>query len=572
MLKNLKIRTRLLLSYVVIIFLCLCASIVALIMLNHIGDNLTIFYDNNYTVTVNVATARRKIQEARGDILRAIVESDQEISKELIENADNSLIMMRETFPIIRQVFRGDKSLIDEVESIQKEAIVYRNQVFYAILANKKDKAFDIMKNGYVPHLNQMADKLQAIADIAGENAKKMVQDGQKAQEMSITLVTVIIILSFILAGTIGLYISNTVRKPIKEIEMAIQKLARGELETAQVKYISKDEVGDLSNNIRYLIGIQKKIIFDIAHIMGDLSKGDFTTCSNALEAYMGNYEGILISMRNLRNNLSDMLQLINQAAFQVAAGGEQISASSQTLAQGAAEQACSVEELANSISVISEQVQETASNVEKAREQTMQAGGSVNDCMHQMQEMVNAMKDISHKSSEIKKIIKVIEDIAFQTNILALNASVEAARAGAVGKGFSVVASEVRNLAEQSARASKNTAVLIEGSLQAVETGRKIADKTAQSLEQVAQNTQTVSCTVDDIADAASRQASSLTQVTQGIRQISYVVQTNTATSEESAGASEELARQAQSLKNLVDGFKLENSEARLVSKSCKT
>ena len=562
MLKNLKIRTRLLLSYVVIIFLCLCASIVALIMLNHIGDNLTIFYDNNYTVTVNVATARRKIQEARGDILRAIVESDQEISKELIENADNSLIMMRETFPIIRQVFRGDKSLIDEVESIQKEAIVYRNQVFDAILANKKDKAFDIMKNGYVPHLNQMADKLQAIADIAGE----------KAQEMSITLVTVIIILSFILAGTIGLYISNTVRKPIKEIEMAIQKLARGELETAQVKYISKDEVGDLSNNIRYLIGIQKKIIFDIAHIMGDLSKGDFTTCSNALEAYMGNYEGILISMRNLRNNLSDMLQLINQAAFQVAAGGEQISASSQTLAQGAAEQACSVEELANSISVISEQVQETASNVEKAREQTMQAGGSVNDCMHQMQEMVNAMKDISHKSSEIKKIIKVIEDIAFQTNILALNASVEAARAGAVGKGFSVVASEVRNLAEQSARASKNTAVLIEGSLQAVETGRKIADKTAQSLEQVAQNTQTVSCTVDDIADAASRQASSLTQVTQGIRQISYVVQTNTATSEESAGASEELARQAQSLKNLVDGFKLENSEARLVSKSCKT
>ena len=565
MLKNLKIRTRLLLSYVVIIFLCLCASIVALIMLNHIGDNLTIFYDNNYTVTVNVATARRKIQEARGDILRAIVESDQEISKELIENADNSLIMMRETFPIIRQVFRGDKSLIDEVESIQKEAIVYRNQVFDAILANKKDKAFDIMKNGYVPHLNQMADKLQAIADIAGENAKKMVQDGQKAQEMSITLVTVIIILSFILAGTIGLYISNTVRKPIKEIEMAIQKLARGELETAQVKYISKDEVGDLSNNIRYLIGIQKKIIFDIAHIMGDLSKGDFTTCSNALEAYMGNYEGILISMRNLRNNLSDMLQLINQAAFQVAAGGEQISASSQTLAQGAAEQACSVEELANSISVISEQVQETASNVEKA-------GGSVNDCMHQMQEMVNAMKDISHKSSEIKKIIKVIEDIAFQTNILALNASVEAARAGAVGKGFSVVASEVRNLAEQSARASKNTAVLIEGSLQAVETGRKIADKTAQSLEQVAQNTQTVSCTVDDIADAASRQASSLTQVTQGIRQISYVVQTNTATSEESAGASEELARQAQALKNLVAGFKLENSEARLVSKSCKT
>lgn len=559
MFKNMRIKTKLLLSYAVIILICLSASVIALFMLERTGNNLTSFYDNNYTVTVNVATARREMQSARGDILRAILETDQKTTKELVDSASNSLTTMRETFPVIRQVFKGDLALVDEAESTLQKAIVYRDQIFELTLENKNDEAFAIMTTSYIPLLNTMSEQLQEIADIAGKNAQIMVQDSQQMQRAAVILVLVIIVLSIMLASVIGIYIANTIRKPIDEIEKATQKLTQGELDTAQVDYYSNDELGDLSNNIRNLIDSQKKIIFDIAQLLGGLSNGDFTSQSNTVESYVGNYEGILASMNDLRDNLNHTLLQINQSADQVAAGGEQVSAGSQALSQGTTEQASSIEELAATITEISNQVKETSNNAEDARNQTAYAGSSVTDCNRQMQEMITAMEEISHKSSEIGKIIKTIEDIAFQTNILALNAAVEAARAGTAGKGFAVVASEVRNLASKSAEASQDTSALIEGSIMAVEKGKNIANETAQSLLQVVQSVQSVESTVDSIADAAKQQANSIEQVTQGIDQISSVVQTNSATSEESAAASEELSGQAQMLKTLVAQFKLQ-------------
>lgn len=248
----------------------------------------------------------------------------------------------------------------------------------------------------------------------------------------------------------------------------------------------------------------------------------------------------------------------INIASEQVASGASQVADGAQVLSRGATEQASSVEELAATINDISRYSTNTAASTLDADKQVQIAGSRVQACDRQMKDMLSAMEEIRSKSVEISKIIKTIEDIAFQTNILALNAAVEAARAGTAGKGFAVVADEVRNLASKSAEASKNTAALIAGTVQAVEKGFGYANETAGSLVEIVDVAKSVSVTVGKISEDAKEQANAISQVTTGIEQISGVVQSNSATAEESAAASEELSGQAQMLKSLVGKFKL--------------
>lgn len=556
--RNMKLKSRLLLSYAVVIAICLSASVAALFLMNRIGDNLSSFYKNNYTVTVNVWMAKREMQAARGDILNAVLDSDAEESMQFIENAKESLRNMRATFPVIRKSFKGDIAMVDRVEELLQQAIVYRDQVFGLVETGKTDEAYEVMKSNYVPILNQMADLLQQIADVAGENAQTMVKEGEYAQTSAIIVIMLIMALSIMAAALLGIYISNSIRKPVKEIEDAAVQLANGKLDGVHVTYMSRDELGQMSDSIRDLISYQKTIIEDISDILGDMSEGNFKVQSNVKEYYRGRYDCILVAMRKLRNRLSNTLGQISQSARQVADGSEQISSETQLLAIGAEEQACSIEKLAAAVNEISEHVRETKENANEARGQTDQAGEQVFESNQQMQEMIRAMNIISEKSSEIYKIVKTIEDIAFQTNILALNASVEAARAGEPGAGFAVVAREIRALADKTAIASKNTAALIEESVSAVKNGEMVARATADSLLQVVKSTKQVVLVVDRIASATENENVSISNITAEVSQISDVVQNNVSTSEELAAASEEFSTQAQILGNMIGQFKL--------------
>lgn len=562
MIKNMKIRTRMLLSYAVIIVLCLAASIIALFMMNKISGNLTSFYDNNYTVTVNAWTARREMQYARADILKVIIETDVNDTKAAIDSASDALTKMRDTFPLIRERFKGDKALMDEVETILQQAMGYRDQVFDLALALRNDEAFALMKNSYAPLLDQMADVLREIATEAENDAIAMVEQGRQLQTTSMLVVIAVIGFSIALAVVLGLYISNGIRKPVEEIKEVAEKMAAGNLDVS-LDYQSRDELGNLSDSMRSLIHMFREIIDDMSYGLASLGSGDFTVESKVEELYVGDFQRLLTSMYQIIERLSQTLGQISMASDQVSAGSDQVSAGSQALSQGATEQASSVEELAATINEISSQVSENAENAQQGSKLADAAGAKIELGNRQMQEMIAAMGEISDKSGQIGKIIKTIEDIAFQTNILALNAAVEAARAGAAGKGFAVVADEVRNLASKSAEASKSTAALIEGSIQAVERGTSLADETANTLSEVVVSAKQVVAVVDNISRASSEQALSIAQVTQGIDQISSVVQTNSATAEESAAASEELSGQAQMLKNLVEKFKLRNTEA---------
>jgi methyl-accepting chemotaxis protein len=276
---------------------------------------------------------------------------------------------------------------------------------------------------------------------------------------------------------------------------------------------------------------------------------------------YQGDYARLQEALNKTVISFGLIIGEINQAADRVAAAARELSLGSTAVSQGATAQAATVEELSAAVADVAGRVKQNAAQAERTAqlaEVTRENAGRGNQ---QMQAMLLAMKQINEAADGIAKIIKVIDEIAFQTNILALNAAIEAARAGQTGKGFAVVADEVRNLAGRSAAAAKETEALIESSLRKTGDGMEIANRTAEALNRIAEDISRAADLVADIAEASNGQATSITQINQGINQVAAVTQTTTATSEESASASEALLGQAEELRQLVGRFRLTES-----------
>lgn len=216
------------------------------------------------------------------------------------------------------------------------------------------------------------------------------------------------------------------------------------------------------------------------------------------------------------------------------------------------------IEQISTSVSEIADKSRNNATEVSDVQGLITDAANAIISGNEKMLEMMDAMKEIKSGSEEIQKIIKVIDDIAFNTNILALNASVEASRAGEHGKGFVVVAEEVRNLAGRSAEASKQTAEMIEDSISRVQKGVALARDTEESLQIISELVKRITESGDTIAKVSDEQAQSASQINDALMQISQITQTNSATSEECAAASEELSAQTRTLHSQIASFKL--------------
>ncbi len=297
--------------------------------------------------------------------------------------------------------------------------------------------------------------------------------------------------------------------------------------------------------------------------VLKRLADGDLTL--RMAGEYKGDFDILKTALNDSLEAFNDTLRQVNIAVDQVAEGSLQVSQASQSLSQGATEQASSLEEITSSITEISSQTKVNTESAVTVNDLAKTAKNNAEQGNLQMQNLVAAMGDINKSAEEIKKIVKAIDDISFQINLLALNANVEAARAGKYGKGFAVVAEEVRNLAVRSANSVKDTTRMVDDTIANIERGNTLCDLTAKQLADIVGGAGQVATLAEEVATASKEQTQGLEQVSTGLNQIDQVTQANTASSEESASASEELSSQSQQVKSMLSRFKLKSKEGKL-------
>jgi len=372
-------------------------------------------------------------------------------------------------------------------------------------------------------------------------------------------IITVLFVIIFTIYGIRnGIRLGKNVVRPIAVVVERLELLAEGDLHSDTPVPESNDETATLMYSLAETIQDLKIVISDIDNHLAELSDGNFMIDIDG--EFKGDFAQISESFRNIIQSLSSAMRDIDGNAESVRKGATDLAGASQTLAEGATDQASAIEELTATITDISEKIYVNAQNAEKAKSIVADMNEKVIESNEHMKKNTEAMDKIREASDKIAEIISSIEEIADQTTLLALNASIEAARAGENGKGFAVVATQVGVLADQSSEAARNTKDLIQNAVDAVEEGIQLTNSTAESLLAVVDNAKVVNDSIMEIAEASDNQALAAAQITEGINQIAGVVESNSATSQESAAASEELSGQADMLKELVGRFRYES------------
>ena len=556
--KDLKVSKKLTISYAIILTLLIMSCVVSIVDFIRLGGQIETFYDGPFTVNDSASVINSNFERMQKSVYRSISNTDSEIVKEAITDARNCAAIIQEELPVVKAHFLGDQQIIDRLDAALAKLAPMREHVLTLASENQKAEAADYMEHNNILAIQEAQAELNSLIESGNKKGETLVSGLREKQAMAVFTVILLGGISVAVSVVFGIYITRGITQPVTELEQAARAMARGEFSAVRVAYDSRDELGSLAGDIRSMVKTLTDVLQNETYILNEMAGGNFSVHSEKDEYYIGEFEQLMRSMKKISRGLSELLLQISRSADNVAAGSEQVSSGSQNLAQGTTEQAASVEELTGMMSEISDQAYRNSRDAQEASEKAQMVKENATESSRSMQEMVKAMAEISGKSDEIRKIVKTIEDFSFQTNILALNAAVEAARAGDRGKGFSVVANEVRSLANQSSAASKSTAALIQSSLQAVENGRRIANETDNALAEVVSGIDNVSELLFHITDASSKQFDANRQVTENINLISEVVQTNSATAEECAAASEELASQAQLLKELVSHFKL--------------
>ncbi|GHU79095.1 hypothetical protein FACS1894191_1120 [Clostridia bacterium] len=562
--KNMKIKAKLILSFMVVVLLAVIIGVVGVVSVLQLSaaDSLL-----NARANMGVQSARlgRILQEQRAAYRGAALffaanPDDPKVAEELaaLKTLAQDWDTLESALDHELQTEEGRK-MFDNITKAYSEYETRRDELA-AVIADPEqtnEKAVALM-DAIVPYANAAKTDVTALADfITSLTDEQDVANTKLANTVTIILI-VVLIFALIIAIILSMYIAGIIANPINLMMSFLKQAGEtgnltftdDEWRKARAAMVFKDEV---AQSLAAFVKMLEQFV-NYGEALQTVSARDLTVTVKTL----GASDTIGTALTAMLDNLNSSFGEVSTSASQVSSGSSQVAQASQNLATGASEQAATIQEFTATVTEIQNMADENTKTATETLADVRESGRVMGECSAEMNNMLTAMHDIDEKSQSISKVIKVIDDIAFQTNILALNAAVEAARAGVHGKGFAVVADEVRNLASKSADAAKETAALIESSSQSVADGNNIVSKVNDRLQAVSTISEKNAVSIEKLHSASRAQSESMAEVTAAITQLSSVVQSNSATAEQTAASSQEMSAQSAVLNQVVSRFKL--------------
>ena len=563
MYKNLKIQERLKKCFTVVALLASIAGVIGAIMMLIISAQYKHALTNYGFSQGDIGKAMIVFADARSAARGVIGYNDENLTSQLLATHDEKKQKFEDYWATVAEtcVTKEEKELYDEVTALVNQ---YWEAEQKAIdLGKSTDEDADLQAQQMMTdEVSPLYEQVYSLtADLLDANVNEGDSIEARLSAMSIIFLIVIvamIVFAMMQAMRMGNSIAKGIAVPLGELSDRFTTFAKGNLTDPFPVVDTQDEVADMINTANEMKETLKLVIADCGKHLADMASGNFDIRTDCPEVYQGEFEKLLLAMRDMKDQMIVTLRSIEDASSQVSAGSTNLAEASQSLAEGATEQAGAVEELQATITSITENIEKSADQAHESYVQAKRYADEADNSRVQMTAMVDAMTRINETSKNIENIISEIEDIASQTNLLSLNASIEAARAGEAGRGFAVVADQIRQLAEQSTKSAVDTRELIEGSLEEIAEGNKAADKAAASIETVVEGISKIAESSRNVSQVSRDQATAMEQAEQGVNQISEVVQANSATAQESSATSEELSAQAVSLDELISKYVL--------------
>ncbi|SFG79597.1 methyl-accepting chemotaxis protein [Oribacterium sp. WCC10] len=558
-LKDLSIKTRFMITQIVITVLIAVMMLVALFSFHRMSSMMTRFGNVEYENTYAGLLVKKDLNATAKRLLLALYQSDIEGNSPADQRKDfESRFATMQSY--LDQIIKtsDDTAMSSDLQNKFDTFTAASYQLLNTIETGDMQASISYYDANFSTDnsspMMQFTHALDDVCELCEQQAKDMLNDSAKLSTTVMVTIPLTFVITVVACTIIFTFLANSIIKGVNVVVDSMKTLEKGEFDVdIDPSKFGKDEIGAMVHAVHGMSTQTSNVIKDVCYMLMEMAKGNFAAKSQCADQYIGDYASIITAYGDIHSNLSAIFTKMNDVAADVETGSSHIANGAMSLSQGSTEQASTLEELSATVQTIRDKVNINAKTANDVGEFSASFAERISAENEQMGHVKEAMEEIANKSNQIENIIKTIDDIAFQTNILALNAAVEAARAGAAGKGFAVVADEVRNLAGKSAAAASETSVLIEDTITAIQNGNKLITASADSLNEVKESSEKSKELVLNIANEMQREAVSIAEITTGLEQIAQVVQENSATAEQSSASSQELNNHATQLKNMV-------------------